>query len=187
VKDFVHRFSRALMQARAGGFLATPPDFQGNAGLGIPGISGIPQVRRWDAAASADAPDLVGDEVHFVALPDGTLVVDEDEPDGSLAPLAGALEETIRPPYRAEALRQDGSVWAASAVAVTAFELEPGAPGDTIQLTRVGGERHLSVDEHELDAAEFDALDELAPADADFALRAERVDDTWWVATVDLL
>jgi len=187
VKEFVHRFTRALTQASAGGFLATPPDFQGNAGLGIPGISGIPQVRRWDAAASAEAPDLAGDEVHFVALPDGTLVVDEDEPDGSLSPLASALEETIRPPYRAEATRQDGSVWGASAVGVTAFELEPGAPGDTIQLTRVDGERHLSVDEHELDAAEFDALDALVAADADFVLRAERVDDTWWVATVDLL
>ena len=187
MKDFIHRFTHALTQANAGGVLATPADFEGNAGLGIPGISGIPQVRRWDAGASTEAPDLVGDEVHFVALPDGTLVVDEDEPDGSLAPLATALEDSIRPPYRAEATRQEGSVWAASAVGVTAFELEPGAPGDTVQLTRVDGERHLSVDDHELDAAEFDALDALAPADADFALRAERVDDTWWVATVDLL
>ena len=32
-----------------------------------------------------------------------------------------------------------------------------------------------------------DALDALVAADADFVLRAERVDDTWWVATVDLL
>ena len=44
--------------------------------------------------------------MHFVALPDGTLVVEEDEPDDALAPLADAVEASISPPYRAEAVRR---------------------------------------------------------------------------------
>jgi hypothetical protein len=187
VKEFVHRFARALKQAQPEGVLAAPPDLQGNAGLGIPGISGVPQASSWDAVASAEAPALVGDSVHFIALPDGSLVVDEDEPDDSLAPLATAVEETLPAPYRAEGLRQDGAVWTVSANAVTAFQLEAGAAGETVELTRYDGERHLTVDDQELDAGEFAALDEVAPAEGDFALRAERVDDTWWVATIDLL
>src|SRR3954469_3207651 len=147
MKEFVHRFAHALKQAQPEGVLAAPPDFQGTAGLGIPGISGIPQASSWDAVASADAPALVGDTVHFVALPDGTLVVDEDEPDDSLAPLATAVEEMIRPPYRGEGVRQDGVVWTVSANGVTAFQLEPGAEGDTVELTRYDGERHLKVDD----------------------------------------
>ncbi len=75
------------------------------------GIHGVPRPREWDMVTTADA-DLPGDEVHFVALPDGTLVVDEDVPDGALVPLAEAVELTINPPYRAEGVRRDQRVWA---------------------------------------------------------------------------
>ena len=47
---------------------------------GVTGIHGVARPRRWDAVASAEGPGLAGDEVHFVALPNGDLVVDEDEP-----------------------------------------------------------------------------------------------------------
>ena len=51
----------------------------------------------------------------FVALEDGTLVVDQDVPDDSLGPLADALEEMVPPPYRAAAARTEGDVWTAVA------------------------------------------------------------------------
>ena len=42
------------------------------------GIHGVPRQRQWDAVVTVDAEGVVGDTVHFVALPDNTLLVDED-------------------------------------------------------------------------------------------------------------
>ena len=110
-----------------------PPDIFGNpAPLGEVGVHGVPRPRKWHAVASAEA-ELSGDEVHFVALPDGTLLVDEDVPDGALAPLADALEETIPPPYRAQGVRQGQSVWAVAATRIDVREL-PGHDGDELEL-----------------------------------------------------
>ena len=96
------------------------------------GIHGVHRARVWDTGATVEA-DLPGDAVHFAALPDGTLVVDEDVPDGSLTPLADALEAAVRPPYRAEAVRQEERVWAVGAkrIEVRAF---PGHQGDELEL-----------------------------------------------------
>ena len=54
----------------------------------------------------------------FTALEDGTLVVDQDVPDGSLAPIADALEQMVPPPYRAAAAKTEGDVWTAVAESV---------------------------------------------------------------------
>jgi hypothetical protein len=109
---------------------------------GVTGIHGVPRPRRWDAVASAEAPGLTGDEIHFVALPNGDLVVDEDEPPDTLGPLADAIEQTLEAPYRAEAVRQGEGVWAVAArrLVVSSFE----AQGD--ELERIGreqGEHHV--------------------------------------------
>jgi len=39
------------------------------------GITGLPRQKEWDAVATSDAPGTVGDEVEFVALSDGRLLV----------------------------------------------------------------------------------------------------------------
>jgi hypothetical protein len=93
----------------------------------------VPRARRWDAVATARAHDLHGEEVVFAALPDGTLIVDDDVPDGSLAPLAEAIEGMLTPPYRAEAVRREGGIWAVAANRIQLREL-PGAEGDTVEL-----------------------------------------------------
>ena len=72
----------------------------------------MPRARKWDAVVTTDAPALQGDAVHFAALGDGSLILDEDQPDGALAPLADALETRLAPPYRAEGVRRDGTLWA---------------------------------------------------------------------------
>ena len=120
------------------GLRAEPPGWDGEQ-RGEPGIHGVPRPRRWDAVASADVPGLRGDTVHFVALPDGTLVVDEDEPEQALAPLADAVEGSIAAPYRAEAVRRGAATWAVAASrieVVTAPEL----PGEEVEyaVTRDG-------------------------------------------------
>ena len=100
------------------------------------GIHGVSRPRQWDVVASA-AADLPGDQVHFVALPDGTLVVDEDVPDGSLLPLAEAVEGSLRPPYRAEGVRHDERVWAVGGRRIQVREL-PGHHGNEVELVEDG-------------------------------------------------
>src|SRR5215470_7188254 len=57
------------------------------AGAGLP-----PRARHWDTFLTADAPDVAGSEVDFVALPDGTILVEDEEGDAALEPLANAVE-----------------------------------------------------------------------------------------------
>ncbi|MFZ1878591.1 MAG: hypothetical protein WAU41_00380, partial [Gaiellaceae bacterium] len=80
------------------GQAAEPPGWDGEP-RGEPGIHGVPRPRRWDSVATAEAPGLTGDAVHFVALPDGSILVEEDEPDDALTPLADAVEASIAAPY----------------------------------------------------------------------------------------
>jgi hypothetical protein len=150
------------------------------ASAAIPGVMGVGPGRTWDALVAAHAPALTGESVTFVALPDGTLVVNEDVPDGSLTPVADQIEEMVKPPYRAAAARNEGDMWTAVAESVRIVEL-PGVGGDELQLTVVGGERTLTVGDEQIDAT-LPALDALADGQGDVAIHAERVDgDTFSV------
>jgi hypothetical protein len=126
-----------LMHGLADGFLSAPPDEFGRPSpLGEVAVHGVPRARRWDVVATARA-ELPGDEVHFSALPDGTLVVDEEVPDGSLTPLAEAIEATLNPPYRAEAVRREEGVWAVGASRIRVREF-PEAEDDELELIEDG-------------------------------------------------
>jgi hypothetical protein len=150
------------------------------ASAAIPGVMGVGPGRTWDAVVAAHAPALTGDSVTFVALPDGTLVVNEDVADGSLTPVAEEIEEMVKPPYRAAAARNDGDMWTAVAESVRIVEL-PGVGADELELTVVGGERTLTIGDEETDVA-LPALDALADEQGDVAIHAERVDgDTFSV------
>ena len=152
---------------------------------GAVGIHGVPRPRRWDAVASTEAPGLTGDEVHFVALPNGDLLVDEDEPDDTLRVLAEAVEETIDPPYRAEGVRRDGEVWAVAARRIQVAEVE--APGEEIELVAAGGERTLTVD-GERGFGTIPKLEQigerLGPA---YVIRARRLADRLWEVEANAL
>jgi hypothetical protein len=89
---------------------AEPPGWDGSLGRGLVGVHGVPRGRTWPPVVFAETPHVPGDEVHLVALADGTLVVDEDVPDGCLEPIAFAVEERFPPPYRALARRQAGAM-----------------------------------------------------------------------------
>ena len=145
---------------------------------GAVGIHGVPRPRRWDAVAAAEAPGLRGDEVHFVTLPNGDLVVDEDEPDDTLAPLADAVEEAIQPPYRAEAVRRGGDAWAVAARRIQVADFE--TDGHELELV-VSDEGHaLTVD----GAREFGTIPELERIGARlgpaYVVRARRLDQHLW-------
>ena len=152
---------------------------------GATGIHGVPRPRRWDAVASAEAPGLSGDEVHFVALPNGDLVVDEDEPEDTLAPLADAVEQTIRPPYRAEAVRQGEAVWAVAARSVEVAELD--AEGDELELIVNDGARSLTVDGVRAFGS-IPELERLGQQEGDsYVVRATRLDERLWEVAVSPL
>lgn len=154
----------------------------GSAGLDIPGVSGVARGPTWDATMSVQAPELPGDSVVFVALEDGTLVVEADLPDGALTPLADAFEENLPPPYRAAAVRASEDIWSGVAESVAIVEIALDA-GDEIDLSVVGGVRELKVNGTPSSAA-VPELDALAEEHEDVSLHAERVDGSRFAVDV---
>ncbi len=150
------------------------------AGAAIPGVMGVGPGRTWDAVVATHAPSLTGDSVTFVALEDGTLVVNEDVPDGSLTPVADQIEEMVSPPYRAAAARGEGDVWTAVAEKVLIVEIAE-VSANELELTVVDGERTLTIGDDQ-DERALPALDALAEEHGSVAIHAERVDgDTFAV------
>jgi hypothetical protein len=147
-------------------------------------VHGIPREREWDAVASAQAPDLPGEELEYVALEDGTLVVDEDIPDGALSPLADALEGQIAAPYHGYAFWKEDDVWTVAAKRVQVVEVPEDVPGDEVELAVNDGSRTLVVDGEE-SRAEIPSLESFASQQfGSFVLHASRLDETLWEVTV---
>jgi hypothetical protein len=173
--------------------LVPEPKHPGPPHLGLPhaleqaAVTGLQRFREWDATATTEAVGLEGDEVSFVALPDGSLVVDEEVGDESLAPLADAIEEQLRPPYRARGVRRHGDVWAVAASKVDVVDLEPDVAGDEIELVVRAGERTLTVD----GARTFGSaprLERLAEKrSTDYVVHASRLDGSLWEVRVSPL
>jgi hypothetical protein len=79
----------------------------------IAGIGARPS--EWDVVTTAEAPEIGGDDVEFATLPAGDIIVDTEVGDADLSPLAEAIEQQLRPPYRARARRHEGALWAVAA------------------------------------------------------------------------
>ncbi len=146
---------------------------------GETGIHGVHRPREWDVTVTVDADDIDGDAVRFVALPDGTLLVEEG-PDDSLEPLAAAVEQSVSPPYRARGVRQGESLWAVQARRIEVIELPNGPDGEMIDLTHTADGSTLSVD----DARSFGSLPALEQRGAregrEYTVHAERLDGDLW-------
>jgi hypothetical protein len=105
------------------------------------GITGLARPRDWDAVVLADCPEASGDLLTFVALADGRVLPIE------AAPLARALDDALRRPYRAEAVRRDGTLWAAGGVRIEAVEVDvPGAATELALVVRAGDEPPFPLD-----------------------------------------
>jgi hypothetical protein len=167
--------------AEEGGLVESPtrPIFSGV----IPetGIHGIPREREYDAVVVTEAADIEGESAGFVALPDGSLLVEEG--DGDFTPLADAIEHELERPYRARAVRRSETTWAVAARRLRVIELpEPG--GDEVELAVRGDERTLVVDGNRA----FGTLPELeALIEGDAVVRANRLDGDVWEVRVDRL
>ena len=168
--------------AEEGGLVAPEPARPLFTGvIGETGIHGVPRERQYDAVVTADAPDVQGEAAQFVALEDGSLLLEEG--DGDLTPLADAIEQELARPYRAHAVRRGDTQWAVAGRTLHVARLaEPG--GDEVELALRGDERTLAIDA----ARVFGTIPELeALADGDAVIRAARLDGDLWEIRVDPL
>jgi hypothetical protein len=123
----------------------------------------------------------------LVRLSEGRIIVGEGDP--AVAECATrALEGEIAAPYRAVAVRREGTTWAVGAVAIQLADLPADLEGDNFVLTVTeDGERELIVDGqrslHRL--AEIAALG--GKRHGSFVVRAERLEGALWEVTIDPL
>jgi hypothetical protein len=105
--------------------------------------------------------------------------VDEDEPEGALASLAGAVEQAIPPPYRAEAVRKGPETWAVAASRIAIARL-PGLSGDEAELTATREGRVLRVDGRTTMGSQRE-LERLGETEGtEYVVRAKRLDGELW-------
>ena len=148
------------------------------------GITGLQRQREWDAVATAEVDGVPGDEVAFVALPDGTFVL-ESESAADPTPFAAVLGDELEPPYRALAVRR-ADVWAVGAVSIETSRLDPDPRGEELELTWNGPELTLTVDGLPADPGRAEGLERLARerVSGPFAAYAHRLRDDVWELSV---
>ena len=172
--------------AREGG-LVEPPPHDTQPRWGETGIHGVARPREWDAVATVEAPDLAGDTLEFVCLPDGSLLLEEGVDADPVAPLADALEQSVRAPYRAEAVRRDPSTWAVAARAIEVVELADEVDGDELVVASDGRETTLTVD-GEGALGSVPELERIGASRFDsYVVRAGRLDGNLWDVRVSPL
>jgi hypothetical protein len=172
--------------AREGG-LTEPPPHDTQPRWGETGIHGVARPREWDAVATVDAPDLAGDSLEFACLPDGSLLLDEGVDAEAVAPLADALDQVLRPPYRAQAVRRGASTWAVAARTIEVVALPEDVRGDEVVVASARGETTLTVD-GEQEFGSISELERLAGARYEsYVVHAERLDGNLWEVRVSPL
>jgi hypothetical protein len=144
-----------------------------------------PRPRRWDAVVSAEAHAVEGHEVDFVTLPDGSIVIDEEQGDADLTAFADAVERRVPRPYRVHGVRREDGVWA---LAVRRIDVATfAADGEEIDLSDHDGVRSLVVDGE----PSFGSIPELEAIGrregAAYVVRAQRLDGDLWEVTADPL
>jgi hypothetical protein len=148
------------------------------------GITGLQRQREWDAVATVEVDGIAGDEVTFVALADGTFVL-ESESASDPTPFADALADDIERPYRALAVRRS-AVWAVGGVSIEVDRLDPDPRGNELELTWNGSELVLTVDDLQADPGRAEALERIARARVAgaYAAHAHRLRGDVWELSV---
>jgi hypothetical protein len=175
---FRRREALHVRLAREGGLIERPsapprPFWQ------EPGMTGLWRPREADAVVTVEAPDVEGDAVRFVALPDGTLLVEEGA-DSPLEPLAAAVEEKLRPPYRARAVRRGETLWAVEGRQIEVLALADAPGGETIDVTRTSEGTTVAVEGQRIFGS-LPALEQRGEQEGhDYTVHAERLDGDLW-------
>jgi hypothetical protein len=119
---------------------------------------------------------MPGDQVEFVALADGRLVLEEGHA-ADLEALAAGLAGSLPRPFRAMAVRRD-DVWAVGGSAIEVVQLTPDPQGDDLELTWDGETLALAADGIPVDVERAAALEQLAAERerGPYAARARRLE-----------
>ena len=156
------------------------------AAAGVPDGSRV-SPREWDATAVVKAPDLAGERVEFTTIPNGDVIVSEEAGNADLSPFADAVEQRVSPPYRATAVRQDGSLWGVGAKRIQVAEI-PFPQGERLQFSRTGDDREFHVDSEPSHAPVPPELERIGePLGDSFYVEAQRIDGDLWEVKVSPL
>jgi hypothetical protein len=168
--------------AREGGLTAEPLPEPAPPGWMETGIHGVHRAKQWDAVVAVEAEGVQGDAVHFVALPDDTLLV-EEEVDAEA--LAAALDDTVEAPYRAEAVRRSETQWAVGIRKIEVVDLDGDSPaGQDLTLTSRDGSHELLVDGNQ-EFGSIPALERLAEGRGEsYVVQGHRLVDNLWEVRV---
>ena len=164
--------------AREGGLSLDEDTPSAPAPWDVSGIHGRAQPREWDVVTTVDAPMLIGERASFVAVSENELFIEQGP--GDVEPLAAAVERELQPPYRAEAVRRQGALWAVAARRTELVRLE-GVAGEEIELTVRDGFRTLLIDGQQ----SFGSLQALERPE--HVVRATRLDGELWEVRFDPL
>jgi hypothetical protein len=145
------------------------------------GIHGVPREREFESVVAVEVEGVEGDRARFVALPDETLLVEEGE---DVEPLAAALDEVVKPPYRAEAVRRGETQWAIGVRRIEVVELPDDPGGEAVTVTSRDGERTQLVDGAPVFGS-IPRLEELGAARAEsYVVEAHRLEGRLWEVRV---
>jgi hypothetical protein len=165
--------------AREGGMTERPPQGAPRPLWQEPGVTGLHRPREADAVVTAEAPDVAGDAVLFVSLADGTLLVEEGA-DSPLDALAAAVEQELRPPFRARAVRRGETLWAVEAKRIEVLSIPDAPAGDAIDVTHTADGTEVAVDGERIFGS-IPVLEQRGQREGrDYTVHAERLDDDVW-------
>ena len=106
---------------------------------------------------------------------------------GDLSPLADAVEQHVNPPYRATAVRQQGTLWGVGAKRIRVAQI-PFPQGERLQFSRNGDDRDFRVDGEPSHAPCPPELERVGEALGDgFYVEAQRIDEDLWEVRVSPL
>ena len=145
------------------------------------GIHGVHRHRDWDTVQTVAENRFRGNDLQFVVLPDGTPVIESDEPPGTYAEgwegFADAIRRELEPPFRARAVRRErGFVVGARSIDVAELRIE----GDELTLRASAAERELRVDGWPAVAGTDDVERAVASRFPDYFVFARRLSGTFW-------
>ena len=148
------------------------------------GIHGLHRQREWDAVVMVHAPAADGDEQRFVVLDDQRVVGENGTGDdaGTIAVHIAAAT-----PFRARAVRREGTLWAVAVRRIETVELEPDPGGSFVELVWDGVERSVRID-GEPTLTGVPVLERIGAArSATYVVTAERLaGSTWEIAVAPL-
>jgi hypothetical protein len=134
---------------------------------------------EWDTMVTVTAASLAGARIEFTTLPNGDIIIETEQGDADISPLADAVEQHLDPPYRAIASRQDEDLWAVGAKRIQVAKLEL-AKGDAVELVVNDGAEEVRVDGEPSDAQVPELVQLGEREGSDYCVEATRIDGDFW-------